>query len=72
MHQERKKGKVRDSERKDEGGNGEEKQKRYERYYHLYRQGELEEDVRSVGGEVVESGYERDNWWVIARRKNIG
>ena len=42
--------------------------KRYERYYHLYRQGELEEDVVAAGGEAVESGYERDNWWVIAKR----
>ena len=38
----------------------------YHRYYHLYRKGELEEDVRHVGGVVVESGYDRDNWWCIA------
>ena len=38
----------------------------FQRYYHLYRKGELEEDVRAVGGEVLSSGYERDNWWVIA------
>ncbi|KAI0472462.1 S-adenosyl-L-methionine-dependent methyltransferase [Xylaria cf. heliscus] len=37
----------------------------YERFYHLYREGELEEDMRAAGGRVVESGYERDNWWVI-------
>ncbi|KAM0486170.1 hypothetical protein ACHAPX_000872 [Trichoderma viride] len=36
----------------------------YERYYHLYRKGELEEDVEAVGGVVLESGYEKDNWWV--------
>lgn len=41
----------------------------YQRYYHLYRQGELEEDIQSAGGEVVENGYDRDNWWCIARRK---
>ncbi|KND94302.1 tRNA (carboxymethyluridine(34)-5-O)-methyltransferase [Tolypocladium ophioglossoides CBS 100239] len=40
----------------------------YQRYYHLYRKGELEEDVRSVGGTVLESGYEKDNWWVICSR----
>lgn len=40
----------------------------YQRYYHLYREGELEDDVRAVGGEVVESGYERDNWWVVCSR----
>lgn len=37
----------------------------YQRYYHLYRKGELEEDVRAVGGDIVESGYDQDNWWAI-------
>ncbi|KAK3185801.1 tRNA methyltransferase, has a role in tRNA modification [Lecanicillium sp. MT-2017a] len=40
----------------------------FQRYYHLYRQGELEEDVVAVGGVVEESGYERDNWWAIFTR----
>lgn len=38
----------------------------FQRYYHLYRKGELEEDVMAAGGVVVKSGYERDNWWVVA------
>ncbi|KAK1827587.1 hypothetical protein QBC39DRAFT_174714 [Podospora conica] len=38
----------------------------FRRFYHLYRQGELEEDVLAAGGVVVTSGYERDNWWVVA------
>ncbi|EOO00081.1 putative trna (uracil-5-)-methyltransferase trm9 protein [Phaeoacremonium minimum UCRPA7] len=42
--------------------------KTYQRYYHLYRKGELEEDVIAAGGEVLSAGYERDNWWVIAGR----
>ncbi|KAI1825703.1 uracil-5--methyltransferase TRM9 [Xylaria intraflava] len=37
----------------------------YERFYHLYREGELEEDMLTAGGKIIESGYERDNWWVI-------
>ncbi|KAL7795165.1 S-adenosyl-L-methionine-dependent methyltransferase [Trichoderma ceciliae] len=37
----------------------------YQRYYHLYRKGELEEDVQAAGGSVLESGYEKDNWWVV-------
>jgi tRNA (uracil-5-)-methyltransferase TRM9 len=41
----------------------------YQRYYHLYRKGELEEDVRAAGGEVLSSGYERDNWWAIAANR---
>ncbi|ROW06432.1 hypothetical protein VMCG_04304 [Cytospora schulzeri] len=40
--------------------------KTFHRYYHLYRKGELEEEVISAGGKVIDSGYERDNWWVIA------
>ncbi|KAK4962486.1 tRNA methyltransferase, has a role in tRNA modification [Elasticomyces elasticus] len=38
----------------------------FHRYYHLYRKGELESDVVQAGGEVVEAGYEKDNWWVVA------
>jgi tRNA (uracil-5-)-methyltransferase TRM9 len=48
----------------------EKEEKTVERYYHLYRRGELEEDVLQAGGEIVESGYEKDNWWAIARRKD--
>lgn len=40
--------------------------KTFLRYYHLYRKGELENDIAEAGGEVVESGYEKDNWWAIA------
>lgn len=40
--------------------------KTFHRYYHLYREGELEEEVVAAGGSVLSSGYERDNWWVIA------
>lgn len=39
------------------------------RYYHLYKKGELESDIEQAGGEVVESGYEKDNWWAVARLK---
>ena len=38
----------------------------FERYYHLYRKGELEADVSRAGGVVLESGYEKDNWWAMA------
>lgn len=40
----------------------------FQRYYHLYKQGELEEDIVAAGGVVEESGYERDNWWAIFSR----
>lgn len=43
-----------------------EKDKTFHRFYHLYKEGELEEDVYAAGGQVLRSGYERDNWWVIA------
>ena len=39
----------------------------YQRYYHLYRRGELEGDVTAAGGVVCESGYEKDNWWAIVK-----
>lgn len=40
-------------------------ERRFDRYYHLYKKGELEEDVRSAGGLVLERGYEKDNWWAV-------
>jgi tRNA (uracil-5-)-methyltransferase TRM9 len=45
-------------------------EKTFQRYYHLYRSGELEQDIESVGGEIVDSGYEKDNWWAICQRKS--
>lgn len=46
---------------------GQEAERTFQRYYHLYRRGELEQDVAAAGGTVEEAGYEKDNWWVIAR-----
>lgn len=43
-----------------------EEDKTFHRFYHLYKEGELEEDILAAGGQVLRSGYERDNWWVIA------
>ncbi|KAH8778675.1 hypothetical protein F5883DRAFT_408202 [Diaporthe sp. PMI_573] len=48
------------------GASGAHTDKTFHRYYHLYRKGELEEEVVAAGGSVLNSGYERDNWWVIA------
>lgn len=57
-----------DEQVKTEAAEGEkgEGDKTFLRYYHLYRKGELESDVEQAGGRVLESGYEKDNWWVIA------
>lgn len=41
-------------------------EKTFLRYYHLYKKGELEHNIIEAGGQVVESGYEKDNWWAIA------
>ncbi|KAJ3169403.1 Alkylated DNA repair protein alkB 8 [Geranomyces variabilis] len=42
----------------------------YQRYYHLFREGELEEMVRQSPDAMVEAcGYDRDNWYVIASKK---
>ncbi|EKD19065.1 tRNA (uracil-5-)-methyltransferase TRM9 [Drepanopeziza brunnea f. sp. 'multigermtubi' MB_m1] len=47
---------------------GAEPEQTFQRYYHLYRKGELEDDIASVGGEVLEAGYEKDNWWAICQK----
>jgi tRNA (uracil-5-)-methyltransferase TRM9 len=38
---------------------------KYDRYYHLYREGELHGDIAAAGGTILEAGYEKDNWWAI-------
>lgn len=48
---------------------GPEEARTFHRYYHLYRQGELQQDIVDAGGVVLEAGYERDNWWAIAAPK---
>ncbi|KAI9041532.1 tRNA (carboxymethyluridine(34)-5-O)-methyltransferase [Aspergillus affinis] len=40
----------------------------YHRYYHLFEETELERDIKAAGGFVLDSGYDRDNWWAIAAR----
>ncbi|ORX67523.1 S-adenosyl-L-methionine-dependent methyltransferase [Linderina pennispora] len=41
----------------------------YHRYYHLFKEGELDQLFVQAGScELVESGYDRDNWYVIAKR----
>lgn len=47
-----------------------EESKSFNRYYHLYRRGELERDIQVAGGEVIESGYEKDNWWAVAVKRS--
>jgi hypothetical protein len=44
----------------------------YKRYYHLFREGELESLVNSLSEkgwelEIVEGFYERDNWFVVIK-----
>ena len=49
-----------------DGATHENEDKVFHRYYHLYSKGELERDIGNAGGVVLESGYEKDNWWAIA------
>lgn len=42
----------------------------FHRYYHLYEADELERDISAAGGCVLQSGYEKDNWWAIATPKD--
>lgn len=47
-------------------GDSGEQPKVFHRYYHLFEEMELERDIKAAGGLVLESGYDRDNWWAIA------
>ena len=51
------------------GRTGNDEDRTYNRYYHLYQAGELERDITTAGGKSIDSGYEKDNWWAIAVRK---
>ncbi|ODV91299.1 hypothetical protein CANCADRAFT_3010 [Tortispora caseinolytica NRRL Y-17796] len=37
----------------------------YSRYYHLYREGDINIEIKLAGGKLIESGYERDNHWAV-------
>jgi len=58
-------------QRLENGAFVEAKETTYQRYYHLYKSGELEDNIRSAGGEIIRSGYEKDNWWAIATRNPV-
>lgn len=49
----------------------EEKKNTKYRYYHLYKEGELEEDCTNAGGIITRSGYEKDNWYVVVQKLKI-
>jgi tRNA (uracil-5-)-methyltransferase TRM9 len=36
----------------------------YQRYYHLFKKGELESLMEQVGFKIADSGYDAGNWWV--------
>lgn len=36
----------------------------FQRYYHLFKKGELDELVKEAGGEILESDYDRDNYYI--------
>lgn len=43
----------------------------YQRFYHVFKEGELNSLILEAGGELVESGYDRDNWWAVCKRKSM-
>ncbi len=47
------------------------KERVYQRYYHMFRKGELEDLITKAGGKIEESGYDRDNWWCIASAPTV-
>ncbi|KAF9363196.1 Alkylated DNA repair protein alkB 8 [Mortierella sp. NVP85] len=41
----------------------------YNRYYHLFRKGELEDLVTQTNkASIVQAGYDRDNWWCVLEK----
>lgn len=41
----------------------------YNRYYHLFQKGELEDLVTKTNkASIVQQGYDRDNWWCILEK----
>ncbi|KAF7119175.1 hypothetical protein CNMCM5793_008919 [Aspergillus hiratsukae] len=51
-------------------GSPDDEPKTFHRYYHLYEATELERNIERAGGRVLDSGYEKDNWWAIATRSD--
>ncbi|OLY79714.1 tRNA (carboxymethyluridine(34)-5-O)-methyltransferase, partial [Smittium mucronatum] len=45
------------------------KEKVYYRYYHLFKEGELLDIIReSDHATIVDSGYDRDNWFAVIQK----
>ncbi|CAG8619595.1 1850_t:CDS:2 [Acaulospora colombiana] len=41
----------------------------YNRYYHLFKKGELDDLVLSTGkAQIIKSDYDKDNWYVVAKK----
>jgi hypothetical protein len=56
----------------EEGGKPKEEEKDvvYQRFYHVFVEGELNQLVEAAGGvKITEHGYDRDNWYVIATKE---
>ena len=49
---------------KDDDGEIKDGGESFQRYYHLFKKGELDELVIEAGGKLIESGYDRDNWYI--------
>ena len=37
----------------------------FQRYYHLFKRGELDDLIVEAGGRILESDYDRDNYYII-------
>jgi tRNA (uracil-5-)-methyltransferase TRM9 len=40
----------------------------FQRFYHVFKEGELDSIVVEAGGEVVKSDYDVDNWYIVCKR----
>lgn len=67
--QEREEEKKKEEEQKSKDLKEKAEEKTEYRYYHLYKEGELEEDCERAGGKVLRGGYEKDNWYVVVEKQ---
>ncbi|CAG8479308.1 5940_t:CDS:2 [Diversispora eburnea] len=43
----------------------------YQRYYHLFKKGELDNLILNTGkAQIIKTDYDKDNWYVVARKKS--
>lgn len=42
---------------------------KYDRFYHVYRDGELEDEMEEAGGKVIKTFYDHQNWGAVVEKQ---